>query len=609
MRPIAASVLGSFILPMLLTTAGFAQSVAINTDGSTANSSALLEIKSTTKGLLIPRMTTAQRNAIPSPAEGLNVFDTNTKTFWFYNGTGWVESATGSPTNYWTPNGTDIFNNNSGNVGIGTNVPPSKLAIKTTINATGWTHTGGNDSIIVNEAIGGVSASLGTTTNHAFRLKTNGLGRLHVLADGRVTVGTNNTQPYGMFTVESAPSDYGISHTDGSILLSTYVGGSLNAAYIGTQTNHSLNFYTNNSGSQMILTTAGNVGIGTTAPVGRLQISHWGPSAHLILEYPDPGEYSRLLFTNTGASRYWGIAGKAGTGPIADDKLSIYNISTGFESLVINGSGGVQVPGTMGIGTTPTAGVRLHINQDLEALRISGNQSFISFFNGANYKGYLWNKGTDDMELGTAGVNTNGKLFLSIKGTPCLQIQSNGQVSVSGSPAPFLAPAFSVRGNGVFSIANSLSEWTFEAINCFSPGGPCLTVYGDGFMRSQVDANGDWVSISDKSLKKDIQAYKPVLTDIQKLNVVTYQYSHNNPASRSFGLIAQNVAAYFPEVVKNIACKDSQPLMGIAYGKVGVLAIKAIQEQQVIIERQQERIENLERKLEQIEKKLGQTFQ
>ena len=91
--------------------------------------------------------------------------------------------------------------------------------------------------------------------------------------------------------------------------------------------------------------------------------------------------------------------------------------------------------------------------------------------------------------------------------------------------------------------------------------------------------------------------------------MVSLLASHNNPASRSFGLIAQNVAEYFPEVVKNIDCKDSQPLMGIAYGKVGVLAIKAIQEQQVIINRQQVRIESLELKLEQIEKKLGQTFQ
>jgi len=59
--------------------------VAVNTDGSTANSSAMFDIKSTDKGILIPRLTTDQRNAITSPANGLLVYDTWTESFWYYN--------------------------------------------------------------------------------------------------------------------------------------------------------------------------------------------------------------------------------------------------------------------------------------------------------------------------------------------------------------------------------------------------------------------------------------------------------------------------------------------------------------------------------------------
>lgn len=47
--------------------------VAINTDNSAPGASAMLDVKSTFKGLLAPRMTTAQRNAIASLAEGLLV--------------------------------------------------------------------------------------------------------------------------------------------------------------------------------------------------------------------------------------------------------------------------------------------------------------------------------------------------------------------------------------------------------------------------------------------------------------------------------------------------------------------------------------------------------
>lgn len=62
---------------------------------STAAASSVLDIRSTTKGLLTPRMTTAQRTAISSPATGLIVYDTDTLTVWQYNGSNWVEVGSG----------------------------------------------------------------------------------------------------------------------------------------------------------------------------------------------------------------------------------------------------------------------------------------------------------------------------------------------------------------------------------------------------------------------------------------------------------------------------------------------------------------------------------
>jgi hypothetical protein len=71
-------------------------SVGINNDGSTPASSAMLDVKSTTKGMLVPRMTTVQRTAIVSPAAGLLVYDNTTNTFWFYNNTAWLNLAAAS---------------------------------------------------------------------------------------------------------------------------------------------------------------------------------------------------------------------------------------------------------------------------------------------------------------------------------------------------------------------------------------------------------------------------------------------------------------------------------------------------------------------------------
>lgn len=66
-----------------------AQSVGINADGSAPNASAMLDVSSTAKGFLPPRMTTAQRNLISSPAEGLVIYNTDEKTLNIYNGDSW----------------------------------------------------------------------------------------------------------------------------------------------------------------------------------------------------------------------------------------------------------------------------------------------------------------------------------------------------------------------------------------------------------------------------------------------------------------------------------------------------------------------------------------
>ena len=61
----------------------------------TPNASSSLDITSTSKGILIPRMTQAQRNAIVSPATGLMIFQTNnTPGFYYYNGTAWTAVST-----------------------------------------------------------------------------------------------------------------------------------------------------------------------------------------------------------------------------------------------------------------------------------------------------------------------------------------------------------------------------------------------------------------------------------------------------------------------------------------------------------------------------------
>jgi N-acetylneuraminic acid mutarotase len=91
------------LLTILLFVSELDAQLGVNPTGAAPNPSAMLDVSSTTKGFLPPRMTTAQRTAIASPVDGLMVFDTNTQSYWFKQSGGWVSlsassSGSGVPT-------------------------------------------------------------------------------------------------------------------------------------------------------------------------------------------------------------------------------------------------------------------------------------------------------------------------------------------------------------------------------------------------------------------------------------------------------------------------------------------------------------------------------
>jgi len=77
--------------------------VAINQDSSTPDTSAILDVKSTTKGMLFPRMTEAQRDSIGTPATGLMIYQTDeTAGPYYYNGSTWMAiSVANNDTTYY----------------------------------------------------------------------------------------------------------------------------------------------------------------------------------------------------------------------------------------------------------------------------------------------------------------------------------------------------------------------------------------------------------------------------------------------------------------------------------------------------------------------------
>ena len=76
---------------VLLMSLNLQAQIVIDSNNSSPDVSAMLDVKSIDKGFLMPRMTSAQRIAISNPAIGLLVYDQTTLGFWFYNGTVWQD--------------------------------------------------------------------------------------------------------------------------------------------------------------------------------------------------------------------------------------------------------------------------------------------------------------------------------------------------------------------------------------------------------------------------------------------------------------------------------------------------------------------------------------
>lgn len=157
----------------LLTFYSFSQNIAINSSGALPDTSAMLDVSSTVKGLLLPRVTTTQQNAIPLPAKGLIVYNTSTNTL---------------------------------NVNVGTSGSPSWSTVSFgsggSGSASGWALTGNSSTTSSNY--------IGTSDGQALTFKVNG-----------------TTAGYLGLSGSSFATSFGVSSTAG--FKSTAIGASANA--------------------------------------------------------------------------------------------------------------------------------------------------------------------------------------------------------------------------------------------------------------------------------------------------------------------------------------------------------------------------------------------
>lgn len=159
----------------------------IGTNANNINSSALLELESTTKGLLLPRMTSAQKNAIISPVAGLQIWCTDcssTGVMQFYTGTSWFSVLISGAQSIITDNPT-IINNTSATIG-GTITSESAFTITTrgVVYSTTTAPTVANNKTTETGNVGTFTSNLtGLTASTLYYV------RAYVTANGGTTYG------------------------------------------------------------------------------------------------------------------------------------------------------------------------------------------------------------------------------------------------------------------------------------------------------------------------------------------------------------------------------------------------------------------------------------
>ena len=374
-----------------------AQNVGIGTTAPDA--SAALDIVSSSKGALLPRLTSTQRGTIASPARGLLIFQTDAPAGFYYNvGTttapDWQQVATAA-TNGLTRTGSafglggtltgattitqagNAFTLTGGNVGIGTTTPIQKLEVDaggirasgsaafTAVSATNqgahlqWNRSGGDgETWLINHMglgsanagirFAGITTSTGTGPTEWARFLNNGNFGIGTTAPTEKLDVVGNIQSSANIAVDYSNANAGT--TNNTLRFGpTNSGEAVGSKRTTGGNQYGLDFYTA-SANRMSITNAGNVGIGTTTPFQKLDVSGAlssttaGTSPLLRLSRPDNinVKYANALELSLGSY---------GTTNQAQSQVD-FNLSNGntdnpdMTALTLRGDGKV------GIGTT-----------------------------------------------------------------------------------------------------------------------------------------------------------------------------------------------------------------------------------------------------------------
>lgn len=348
-----------FLLALTVITAKLhAQTVVVTDDNTytTGQASSVLDVKSTAKGFLAPRMTTAQRIAIASPAEGLLVYQTDgIKGFYFYTASSWTMLAAGTGSQ-WLSSGNNIYYS-TGNVGIGITNPTLPLSVKDTMEIR---RTGTMSELLFSNTAGTGDFRIAGDGGDVFWQGGGGRNLQMGSYWGIILSGDRQTGTIPAFSAGVANTNLLVlAQRDASVPLAVQANSATQTA--------NLMEWRSAAATLNVVDKNGNFGIGTTAPASKLHVTGANP---LTLNGVQVGTVSdsvltiasgivrKLPFSTLTSSSSWSLTGNAGTASGSNfigttDNTSFKFRTSGTQRFILDSLGNA------GIGTAPafTSGI------------------------------------------------------------------------------------------------------------------------------------------------------------------------------------------------------------------------------------------------------------
>ncbi|MES2397110.1 MAG: hypothetical protein V4549_13955 [Bacteroidota bacterium] len=449
--------------------------VGIGTASPAATSA--LDIASTTKGLLIPRMTTAQRDAISTPAIGLQIYNTDCKVVDYWSGSCWISMSKSLPSpGAITSSGTTVFC-----AGQSRTYTIAAIAGATSYTWTvpaGTTINSGQGTVSISATFGNISGSVCVNANNA--CETSGQSCLAVSVDPIPNTPGNITGPSSINPGQQSVNYFIASVNGASAYTWAYSGTGLTIASGTGTTSIVVNFACNATAGNLTVTANSTCGASTASSLA-LTVTP------LLAVNAGAGVFAGATMGNTatgGTGPYtygWGPTGDLSSSSTAVTTAQCTGITTTY-TLTATDSRSCIATSTVLVTrdlTTPTAGTHTPSTTQIVWNWIAGTGTAGYKWNTTNNYGTATDNGasTSKTETGLTSGTTYTRYVWAYNSNGCVSsvltliFTTSGQISYTATGTVNWTCPVGVTSIGVLVVAGGGSGGNHNTTNGNGGGG------------------------------------------------------------------------------------------------------------------------------------------